>query len=219
MGGHFAQYDPDRAKKLLDEMGLKYDSAGKARLRPDGKPLVLTLEFAQYAGPRTKMLELIKETVEAVGIQVALKQIDQGLYSQRTTAGALETTMWNLDSTTEIGFHRNPLAFLPYANDWTLWLNTAGRNGEEPSKEVKDFFALSDRFMQVPLGSEEYRKAARELVWLSLNNLWNIGVIGQIPKPVVIRTSLGNTPGAEATYSWDYRFWAPFLADHWYFKK
>ncbi len=219
MGEHYAQYDPEESKRLLDEMGLKYDKEGKVRLRPDGRPLVITVEFAQYAGPRTKMLELIKETIEAVGIQVALKQIDQGLYAQRANAGALETTMWNLDATTEIGYHRNPLAFLPYATAWTLWLNTGGKSGEEPTKEVKDYFALSEKFMQVPLGSEEYTKIGKELVWMSLNNLWNIGVVGQIPKPVIFKTSLGNTPGEEATYSWDYRFFVPFQADQWYFKK
>ena len=55
--------------------------------------------------------------------------------------------------------------------------------------------------MQVPLGTDEYKKIGRDLVWISLNNLWNIGAIGQIPKPVIIKTNLGNTPGEEATYS------------------
>lgn len=37
----FAEYDPDRANQLLDDMGLVWDDDHEFRLRPDGENLLL----------------------------------------------------------------------------------------------------------------------------------------------------------------------------------
>lgn len=217
MGSYHADHDPDKANRLLDEIGLQWDSGGKNRLRPDGKPLAIVIEFTEYAGARTKMLELAADDLQNVGIQVTLKTIERSLYSQRSNAGLLQTPMWNLDATTEIGFHRSPVSFLPYANDWRLWLESGGERGDEPPQIVKDYWEKAIAFQQTVLGTDEYKNQAKELVKIALEQHWNIALVGQIPKPAIIQNNLLNTPGEEGIWSWDYRFWVPFQAEQWYF--
>ncbi len=218
MGDYFAKRDVGQANQLLDELGLKWDASKQYRLLPDGKPLALNLEFAEYAGARTKMLELSRDALEEVGIKVGLKTVQMELYSQRNAAGALPTSMWNLDATTEIGFHRRPTAFLPNAQPWTLWLDSGGVKGEEPPQVLKDYWDLSIKFQQTLLGSDEYKKLGKQLVTIALENFWNIAIVGQIPKPAVIKKDLVNAPREEGVWSWDYRFWTPFQTDQWFWK-
>jgi peptide/nickel transport system substrate-binding protein len=47
-----AKYDPEAAKALLDEIGVKEGSGGK-RTMPDGSPLVITLDYTSDQGRRS----------------------------------------------------------------------------------------------------------------------------------------------------------------------
>jgi len=59
----YLEYNPQKAKELLDEMGLRWDKDHKYRLRPDGKVLALTIEFTPAFGPWADALELIRRLV------------------------------------------------------------------------------------------------------------------------------------------------------------
>ena len=46
----YIEYDPDRSKELLDEMGLKDTNGDGWRERSDGETLSFTIEFPQSGG-------------------------------------------------------------------------------------------------------------------------------------------------------------------------
>ncbi len=83
---------------------------------------------------------------------------------------------------------------------------------------LKDYWDLSIKFQQTLLGSDEYKKLGKQLVTIALENFWNIAIVGQIPKPAVIKKDLVNAPREEGVWSWDYRFWTPFQTDQWFWK-
>ncbi|GAH83594.1 unnamed protein product, partial [marine sediment metagenome] len=62
----YTQYDPEKARKLLDEIGLKRNEEGYI-LDPNGKPLMLTLETAPYIPTDGPVAELIKEYWDKIG--------------------------------------------------------------------------------------------------------------------------------------------------------
>src|SRR5690606_22909090 len=68
MGSYYADYDPDQANALLDEMGLEMGPDG-VRMRPDGQPLNIVLWDAIN---RITMSELVAEYWEAVGVGVQI---------------------------------------------------------------------------------------------------------------------------------------------------
>ena len=67
-----ADYDPDTANELLDELGLTEKDRFGIRIAPNGEPLQIVIEFPV---PRisTEAMELVKEYWEAVGVKVLLK--------------------------------------------------------------------------------------------------------------------------------------------------
>ena len=74
------------------------------------------------------------------------------------------------------------------------WLNSGGTAGEEPPEALKEWHALSGEVQKYPMGSEEYQAAARRANQILLDNLWHVGIIGNMPKPTIIKTGLENTP-------------------------
>ena len=60
MGEYYLEYDRDKANKLLDEIGLQWDSEHKYRLRPDGETLSFTMDTTSVGvAPAEEILELM----------------------------------------------------------------------------------------------------------------------------------------------------------------
>ena len=57
----YAQYDPDAANKLLDEIGLTQRDGEDFRLLPDGRPLSILVDTANQIPEESDVLELIRE--------------------------------------------------------------------------------------------------------------------------------------------------------------
>ena len=53
----WAEYDPDAANTLLDEMGLQWDNRREYRLLPNGKRLSFTVEYINVETPKTRVSE------------------------------------------------------------------------------------------------------------------------------------------------------------------
>lgn len=215
MERYMAAYDVDGANARLDEIGLVWDSAHAYRLRPDGKPLELIVEYTAFEGNVTTIMELVKGYWEKIGVKTTLKAIDQSLFDVRTNASEMVFYIWNLDNGTAIGHQAAPLLLGPYANDYALWRTSLAAQGTEPDEQTKEFYATAAAFSQVALGEGNYNELGGELLALSLRNMWHIGIAGMTPKPMVVKGNLLNTPTA-GIYDYDYRYWMVFHPEQWY---
>jgi len=225
MGKYYAEYDPERANKLLDEMGLKWDKDHKYRLRPDGKVLAITIEDACR---NEKMDEMIKEYWEKVGVKVAIKPEARNFYASRGVANELEASTWFYDMTSEFCMHRRPLMFRPpWGLDtaprsgitWKMWYNTDGKTGEEPPEVIKKLFKLCDEFQTTVTGTEEYMRLGKEILTIHAKNLFLIGTVGMVPAPVIVKNNLRNIPEKGVMGDSDYNYFLPYQGDQWFFKK
>ena len=70
-GKAWADYDPDQANALLDEIGMTDRTRDGFRRAPGGEELQILIEYAE--GLPVPAMELIKEYWEAVGVKVLLK--------------------------------------------------------------------------------------------------------------------------------------------------
>jgi peptide/nickel transport system substrate-binding protein len=75
----YAQYDPERANKLLDEMGLDWEKNHRWRLRSDGKPLSISMPIVEGMAP-VKLYELVGEYWREVGVRVNIKIVQRSFY-------------------------------------------------------------------------------------------------------------------------------------------
>jgi peptide/nickel transport system substrate-binding protein len=145
---YYAQYDPALAKKLLGEMGLKTSSDGFF-LRPDGKPLELTLIVSTEAlvGPiGQKIAELTAQYWEEIGVRTIVRPQETSLYYALMNNGDLSIFVWPSESDIEVrtvadvwSFSVNPKSPLGYAPEWGKWFvhdswEKEGRFGAAPPK-------------------------------------------------------------------------------------
>lgn len=195
----YAEYDPSKANKLLDELGLNKRDKDGFRLRPDGKTLTLTIEYCIFPAATTSdVLELIVKYWQSVGIKTALKYEERSLYTTRTQAGEHEIAVWNLDRCSQIIV--DPRHFVPYAlvaarwcPMYSVWYTSGGKSGEEPPKEVKQIIEIWEQ-VKSETNRDRRDKLFRRIFDIHREQLYMIGTVGELPQPFVVKNNFRNVP-------------------------
>ena len=204
----YAQYDTGLANQLLDEMGLTKKDKDGWRLGPDGEPVFILLEYTEIEGPRGAICELVKEYWEAVGIKVVLKVEERALYSTRMKSADHGTWTWAYQAVYAEG---HP------ARNWQTWMNTEGKEGEEPLEEWKDFYKWT--MIQGNLSGEERREVFGKLGDSQAENLWAIGAVGMAPALFIVKSNLGNVLDLEQVALYSMAYYGTKYPEQMFFKK
>jgi len=221
----YAEYNPEKANQLLDEMGLKWDKDHKYRLRPDGKTMTIVLEPFIFGWRKEKMsiCELVKEYWEKVGIKTIIKIESSELLYAHMNANTPDMVSWEADGVCDTFFPIMPHPFVPFRVEsnfgflWAQWYQTGGKEGEEPPAEIKRLFELY-RIMRTTMDPEKRIWAGKEILRSQAENLWCIGTVSMIPHPVVVNKKLHNIP-EKAPYSWDFWQMEPLPPEQFYFEQ
>ena len=232
---HFAQYDPDLANRLLDQVGLDQRDANGVRLRPDGKRMSFQLEFLPHEGPKSEVTQLVVEHWRAVGLNVSAQPRDRTYLITRLEAGNHDASAWHVDRQLEraayaYGAYSSKLgpggdSAVLYANGWRTWLRSGGESGIEPPDDAKELHEALQQWQLHEMGSPEYDELARRIHDLIAETLWVIGIVGQCPAPVLVSNTLDNVLpedvfAGERKLWWGAAnwFWHPHRAEQWFFK-
>ena len=208
----YIEYDPVRANKLLDEIGLKRGPDGY-RLRPDGRRLEILIEYTPVDTIRGPVCEFVQQQWDKLGIKVAVKEITTELQQVRAPGNQMDMTVWNADKCTDILFPITPMWFVPYNTGWengwcplwAQWYASKGKSGEEPPKEAKRLLDLWEKMLSTTIESQR-TKLGQEILKSHAENLWTIGTVGLASVPIIARNNLRNIP-EKGIWGWDY-FWA-----------
>ena len=195
----WAQYDPDTANTMLDEIGLDKRDGDGFRLRPDGQALSITVDHPLASGSRMSIDEMVRDYWNKVGVRTQVKPMDRSYMAERYNAGANQVASWIMAGTSETyllakgspgGFFSSGVMWGKAYRNWWNTREKAEPTGTEPPAEVKRLFDLAD---QVPfLVGDEKIKALQEAFDIWAENTWGIGVIGLIPKPGAVHKNIGN---------------------------
>ena len=217
------RYDPDYARDLLDELGLRDVDGDGLREYPDGSKLTITLEYLDFETPKGISMELVRDYWREVGIDLRLLSIERRLQTERAQANRMQMTLWHADKVTDILFPLVPDWFYPHRagwelsmwNHWARYYQTDGELGEEPPELIRNLQYWGDQ-LRTATTEAQRTKAARTLLAAAAENLWTIGTVGQAPHPVVVSTRLKNvTP--TGIWGWDNRWTLPYHPATWYF--
>ena len=85
------------------------------------------------------------------------------------------------------------------------------------SEFISAIYEHEGHHKEMCMGSDEYKKIAKEIVQLSTGNLWHIGTVGIVPKPTILKLALKNTPEVGVRLYSGYRFWMIYDADQWFY--
>ena len=192
---NYIAYDPELAKRLLDEIGIPVGADGM-RLRPDGTPLELIITIAgnrRASIPPT--IELVIDHWGDVGIKASINDAGprSGLWDQ-FRANESQISVWGIDESeyflTEVGPQWWSGGWF-WARLWHLWYATDGEEGEEPSPAAKAFIEAW-RTIPVTADDAERQRLGHDALANLGENLWFMGVIAPGPDVRFARNNLKN---------------------------
>ncbi|MGJ8557421.1 MAG: ABC transporter substrate-binding protein [Sulfitobacter geojensis] len=218
---HFAQYDPEMAKSLLDEIGVVDKDSDGMRELPNGDPLVLNLQVATQ-GISIKIVELVGQTWRDVGINNTVKEVTSDEYRSSQSSNQLDVTLWEKSVPLAVVLGNGEIFIPPYDNYfnmrtamlWGEWVDSNGASGVEPPEYAKQMMEDIKVFQAAQVGTPESDAAGRKLVETMTSNLLFIGTVKE-QKPIYRNAAMKNVPEFK-TASYAYYRTYPYRPAQWF---
>ena len=218
---HYAQFDPEMAKTLLDEIGMVDTNGDGMRELPNGDSIVLNMQFATQ-GIGSEVVELVAQNWSDVGVATTVKEVTPDEYRSAQSSNQLDVGMWEKGQPTAIILGNNELWVPPFENYfahrtgmlWAEFIDTAGASGVEPPAWVMGLIDDVNAFQGATPGSAEQGEIGARMAKTMTEQLLFIGTV-QAPNVIYHRNALKNVPEFK-TQSYEYYRTYPYLAAQWY---
>ena len=215
-GNYMIDYDKAKANKLLDEMGLKWDSDHTYRLRPDGEVLDILMESGHGSKQEATIASLISASFKDIGIKLTVRT--EKTVHDRIKGDQVE--MFIVDSgggSTQMDVQGKQPYFEILGNGWNEWFNTDGKEGVEPPAEWKQLESwVNEVVTLIPLSPEW--TALQQKIWdFKVKQLWHIGTVYQSPALEIVNNDVRNIPEG-LWIGWTTGIYVPWQPQQW-FKK
>jgi peptide/nickel transport system substrate-binding protein len=213
-GEAWADYDPDQANQLLDEMGLTDRDADGFRLRPDGERLTYNIEHAgERVGVAThEFTEMVVTFWRDIGIDASTKQEQESLYNERLVNGQVHVGVWHADRCTDLLLPLEMRWYLPIqlnqggpSQAWAQWYQAADRDDPElvePPEEIQQLLEWHDQMNVVTSESERVEIGQQIFDYLAEYPL-SIGSVLECPAPLLLNQAMRNLPRPRVPVGWD----------------
>lgn len=179
----YTEYNPEKANKILDEIGLAKRNAENYRLWPDKKEELKFVLLTSSDWPHmAEISDLIKGYLKRIGIRVVVKPLGSQLLTTRIQSGDYDI-MCTTENLGFVGAHPVtrfslfPMSELSHwAKEWVLWFTSEGKEGEEPPADVKRLMEIRKQIIKE--GDKRKRiELVKEALSIHAENLWEIGVV------------------------------------------
>ncbi|MGQ9628825.1 MAG: ABC transporter substrate-binding protein [bacterium] len=194
-----SEYNPEKANRILDEMGLDKRDAEGWRLRPDGKRMELYIESSAPATDFVPLIELVVDYWKKLGLYTTMKVITPELLSTRISANevrVLITNWWDLP----VALHNYSMTEYNVLLDMSKlgagcqqWYASGGKAGFEPPGDLKRVYTLFDE-VKTSTSPEEMVKKFDEWVKSVTDNLFMMPPVEDVMIPLVVNKNIGNVP-------------------------
>jgi peptide/nickel transport system substrate-binding protein len=213
-GTAWAQYDPELANQLLDEMGLDQRDSEDFRLRPDGERLRYNIEHsgARVGVSTHEFTEMVVTFWRAIGIDATTKEEQESLYNERLVNGQVHCGVWHADRCTDLLLPLEWRWYIPVqinqggpAQKWAQWFNAADREAEgleEPPQEIKQLYEWHAQLNSTPDEDERVALGQNIFDYLAENPL-SIGSVLESPAPLILNKNMRNLPRPKVPVGWD----------------
>ena len=189
-----AEFDPDTANALLDEMGMDGRDGDGMRTAPDGSPFNFFIEVSPVRPDMIPVGELmIDHLATYADLRVELRQEDPNVKNERIRNNQTQTSIfWIQTYQWRPGMNQEYAGSSQWCASWREWLNTGGASGDEPPAEVKRLYEiLVARKATIPY-SEADLALVDELFQLHYDNVWILPMIENVLRPTIFNADFGN---------------------------
>jgi len=188
------EYDPALAQSLLEKAGLVKGADGKYTFA-DGSELLLVVESSNTEATMADSLELISQWWNEIGVRTEVKSMTRDVYWPRAGANEVMVATW----TTDRGLVPmvDPIYQFPFdERSWMApamgtWYKTGGKEGMEPSAELRQAMDLYDEY-KATIDPARQTEICKSIVRMATENLWTLGTVGMVPNPVVVKNNFMN---------------------------
>ena len=186
VGTLYSEYDPEKAKKILDDAGIVDKDGDGIRELPSGEKCEVLWDVYEH-DLYSPLSEMVVEDIAKVGIKFILNIQHQNLITERREAGEFQVSTYDYTSTIE------PLAALEWWTPATEGTPFWHRNAinEAFSKEYTEFAELLQKALGLPY--EARVAAVKKANKLMAENVFGIH-IGWYKRPNISSNRLGNAP-------------------------
>ena len=193
---YFAEYDPDGANALLDEIGMVDTDGDGFRELPNGEKIVLNLQFSAQE-LSAQVVDRVSLDWSAVGVQTIIKEITTDEFRSAQSANQLDVAIWPKGLSTMAHLGTNEYWVPPFGDYfnirtgilWAEWIGSGGSAGVEPPDYAKQMMEDINAFHAAAIGSEEFENIGSRLVKNMVSNLRFIGTV-VAPGPIYRRNAL-----------------------------
>lgn len=223
----YTEYDVELANEYLDQAGYAERDADGMRLGPDGEPIIIEAILRDTHTQQIDMLELIEQYWEEVGIQLAIRPLEQSLVGARGSSSQYEMRVTPGSPTEGIWALMNPISFIPFSHEthwapaWGAWASFAFVDPdavvEEPGDAAKRQIELYRQVLRSSGDPDEQRELMAEILQIAADEF---RVIGTTTAPTVfhwVSNELQNFPD-EVIQGWSYPSPSPTKPEQWYFR-
>jgi len=219
----FVEYDPERAKRMLDDLGVvDSDGDGKRNL-PDGGKLIIYLDYPadlDSGGEHAQKNQLLKRNWEAIGLDVRLNPVPPATFADRWAQGRLmSTTSWETSTVTVAAdmLWLMPMETTRWAPLQGMFYALRGTPQEHEQQDVDPYKRTPPRMEPEPGGPVDrlWRLAGKvrvepdpvkrdSLIWQMIrihieDGPFFIGSVANYPQVEIVKKGLRNVPTREQT--------------------
>ena len=220
-GTKYVEYDPERAKELLDEIGVTDKDGDGWRENAEGKDIAWTVEYIVSEAPRQPISEIVRKNWRELGLKVDVKQEEANLGFTRSSTNDMAVWIWHGDNRTELlWFGQSDMLPDGPGNCWAEWWNSDGQAGEEPPEKVKEIFEWG-RQMRRSTSREEVKKWGQKILDEHAENIWHIDTVNDFPHPMIVKNDIKNFPTEEdgpLFYIWSTWWTDAYYPEQFYFE-
>lgn len=212
-GNRFTAYDVAKANAYLDKAGVGKRDGNGFRLRPDGKPLELSITtfIFEYGGTAdaSDAYEIVKANWQKVGVRTNFQTVAGPLWSERAIGNLLDIPgytvaglLWDVDPVWYVPTSRSSY----WAPAYGEWYETGGKSGMEPPPQIRRLQKLYDQ-MTSEVDEKARLAIGRQILEAHDENVWMIGTVTAPFAPVVVSADLVNVL-SDAVLSYRLQFMA-----------
>lgn len=226
----FVEYDPGRANRMLDEIGLKKRDAEGYRTFKDGTRMCFIFNYCNFTGAGSG--QFVVDDWSKVGVRVILRERSRALFYSEKLSRQQDFCVW-------IGNDEyfpiiQPLHFLPvpgcfFATAYTRWFDRGGVEGDPKAARKygciappngHPFYRAMEFYNRAAQHSDPKKQADifREVLKIAAENVWTITISTPAPVLGVVKNGFRNVP-RQGVYSWDFQTPGNFGIETFYFDK
>ena len=200
-GNAYADYDPDGAREMLDELGLVDADGDGFRDFPDGSEFRLSMMYAEASYLSDIAIhEYVVSNWNEVGIACDIQTVNEGVFWERSPGLQWELKPHLVDGSIPYPLGLVRLALSPVEipevdpfGSWSTYFITDGEEGTRPPEDMYDeierLYNAANNYLQTL--EDEYLVTLLES---QAENIWVIGTVGFTPVPVIVNNRIKNVP-------------------------